>query len=365
MSLLAVDSYSPPLLHPLDSQQDNDTKILDCCIYHQQKAKVQVGLLSNDKVLCAQATVQNVPFLQFEAAYKDPLAFLRKLHPDLPPYIQSLKEQAQSVTRAIADTAPASRSKPDTRAQTPADQKLQAKLAHLQAIQFPASPPELLVIVNTITSSLLAPIIFHKLLSVQANSNPEIFTYMLNRNSIMRPYGNRSNDAVLDYSEWTVETCLRLLHQNWSLCFAALAARSRGIVSVGSPAPSLPPTTNSGTPQSGSPLSSSRWAGRSTSSSAPSSTSPSRFITGQGAHAVPQNFHPSKLPALVSALSSSPADVQRWSAPRWKIVFDDLEALLCKTGLLDNDDDRRKVASCFQQWRANVECWKQAQQQQQ
>jgi hypothetical protein len=156
-----------------------------------------------------------------EDAY--PEAFLAKLHPDLPPYLQRLRAASTSGSNAdeanLGDTLQltleAFASKTAQMQQDLLDQQMTA-IAHLEH-NFPLMPPELLQVISVVTNSLLTPVIFPTLLHHMANDNLEIFAYMLKRSSIFYdfPFRTGNDEEVLDCSRWNAGICLRLIDQNW------------------------------------------------------------------------------------------------------------------------------------------------------
>ncbi|CAD6589155.1 MAG: hypothetical protein CYPHOPRED_004702 [Cyphobasidiales sp. Tagirdzhanova-0007] len=162
---------------------DADEHILDCCLYFQQKKGVQVGLLSNDRALCTRATAEGVPVLVWEASYSHAANLLAKLHPDLPPYLDTLRVNAV-------------RKAEDAVMQSP----LTPTALPIIDVRYPVAPFELIQTMSVITSSLLASQVHQVLLRYIANDNPEIFAYMLDRSPVFRGYP--SDFDRVDYRTW-------------------------------------------------------------------------------------------------------------------------------------------------------------------
>jgi len=313
--------------------------------------------------------------MNFTPEDNNPVAFLTKLHPDLPPYLQKLRAAASTTngtngnnisTKEVSNelSLEAFASKTSQMQQDLLDQQMSA-IAHLEH-NFPLLPPELLEVISVVTNSLLSPIIFPILLHHMANDNLEIFAYMLKRSSIFRDYpvSSGSDEEVLDCTKWNAGICLRLIDQNWQICFAEKFGKILPAPSLGT-ANSAPSFSFSDRRQdhsssvqstSVSSLSSSRWA-----SSSSSSFSPKRNFSNssQSASSASTTFHPSKLPALAKAFASSEQDILRWSSARWRLVLEDLELLLCRTSILsDVPDGRQKAELLLNAARKNVDTWK-------
>jgi hypothetical protein len=306
--------------------------------------------------------------MNFTPEDNSPEAFLAKLHPDLPPYLQKLK--AGSTANGLnGEISPASESKNGISLEAFANKTLQIQeglihqqlsaIAHLEH-NFPLMPPELLEVISVVTNSLLSPIIFPILLHHMANDNLEIFAYMLRRSSIFRdfPLHTGNDEDVLDCTRWNAAICLRLIDQNWQMCFLDKVGKvlppslgSANPTSGFSTSEQPKATSTPAQPSSGSSLSSSRWA-----SSPSSSFSPRRNFSPSTASST---FHPSKLSALAKAFASAEEDILKWSSARWRLVLEDLELLLCRTAILGNvPDGKAKAELLLNAARKNVDAWK-------
>lgn len=314
----------------------------------------------------------------------NPEAFLSKLHPDLPPYFEKLRSahsgsesSVGSSSQAPALTLESSADHGHQMQQNLLDQQISA-IAHLEH-NFPLMPPELLEVISVVTNSLLAPVIFPLLFHHMANDNLEIFAYMLRRSSIFRdfPFTNAAtarDEEVLDCTRWTAATCLRLMDQNWQLCFAEKAGKIEAPASkvdasrsgghsgfaFADPAQSASSTSTSAT---GTSLSQSRWA---SSSSSPSSFSSRRNFSPSSHYQPSSNhnttFHPSKVSALANAFALSHDKILSWSSARWRLVLEDLEVMLCRTAILaDVPDGKKKAQLLLDAARKNVDLWKTSQ----
>lgn len=312
--------------------------------------------------------------MNFTPEDSNPEAFLAKLHPDLPPYLQRLK--IGSTTNGLGSSVPStSESGNGISLQAFANKTSQIQedllhqqmsaIAHLEH-NFPLMPPELLEVISVVANSLLSPGIFPILLHHMANDNLEIFAYMLKRSSIFRdfPLSSGNDEDVLDCTRWNAAICLRLIDQNWQMCFmdkvgkvlppTSGTANSTSNFSTSEQSTAISTGARS---SSGSSLSSSRWASSSSSSFSPRHNfSPS---THSGSSTASSTFHPSKLSALAKAFASAEEDILKWSSARWRLVLEDLELFLCRTSILSNiPDGKAKAELLLNAARKNVDAWK-------
>jgi hypothetical protein len=315
----------------------------------------------------------------------DPEAFLSKLHPDLAPYFAKLRASNSNgtITSNAIPEAPAlslsNLANKTVQMQQGLIEQQAAAFAHLEH-NFPLMPPELLEVISVVTNSLLVPVIFPILLHHMANDNVEIFAYMLKRSSIFRDFpfastassaaaGGLQDDEILDCTRWNACICLRLIDQNWQLCFVDIAGKILPLNSGTTPSTTsstLPSSDRSAPIQqlgSSTTLSQSRWA-----SSSSSSFSPRRSTSGfspqsssSSSSSTSTIFHPSKVSALAKAFASPAKDILRWSSARWRLVLEDLELFLCRTSILAHHSDesaRQKVQILLAEARKNVDSWK-------
>ena len=153
-----------------------------------------------------------------------------------------------------------------------------------------------------------------------------------------------------------------LLEDNWSL-FEGRASRkipfpgdNDGQDSRQTDVLSSPARTNNASP------SSSRWASPSPSTSRwASNSSRSRSRSNTLSEGTPSSsstaYQSSKLSPLASALATDAQQLSRWSTTRWKVIVEDLEALLLGTALLDTEE-RQWLLPHVRNWKANIEFWK-------
>lgn len=252
-------------------------------------------------------------------------------------------------------------------------------ISHLEH-NFPLMPPELLEVISVVINTLLVPVIFPVLLHHMANDNLEIFAYLLKRPNIFKgfPFSDQSarDEEILDCTRWNAAICLRLIDQNWQMCFVdragKITASNETTNSTSNPSSSTfsspdrwkaSSTTPSTPATTGSSLSSSRWAKAGTSSPSSNFTSSRRNYSPSSHSTASTNalFHPSKIAALAKSFTPSDEDVLRWSAARWRLVLEDLELFLCRTSILaDVPDGKQKAELLLKAARKNVDAWKAA-----
>lgn len=310
----------------------------------------------------------------------DPEAFLAKLHPDLAPYFAKLRTSSSNgiATSHTVHEAPTlsldNLANKTVQMQQGLIEQQAAAFAHLEH-NFPLMPPELLEVISVVTNSLLVPIIFPILLHHMANDNVEIFAYMLKRSSIFRDFsfssssssgstGSSSDYEVLDCTRWNACICLRLIDQNWQMCFVDIAGKIQPAPSAHAPSTASSSFTfsdrNAPTPQNGASatLSQSRWASSSSSFSARRSISGS-LSQNSSSSSSSTLFHPSKVSALAKAFDSPSEDILRWSSARWRLVLEDLELFLCRTSILaQHPGAKQKAEALLAAARKNVDSWK-------
>ena len=280
-----------------------------------------------------------MPVLVWEASYSHAANLLAKLHPDLPPYLDTLRVNAV-------------RKAEDAVMQSP----LTPTALPIIDVRYPVAPFELIQTMSVITSSLLASQVHQVLLRYIANDNPEIFAYMLDRSPVFRGYP--SDFDRVDYRTWSASICLGLLDQNWRF-FAGMAGKveDKGYSTTGNwnAGPSKVVSTSPNSSYASLSSSASRWASTSCSgTNLPRHRSfPGTYTSSNSA----ASFQAQKIPLLATALSSTQNDVARWSLPRWKVFIEDLEGLLCRRGLLQKDG-RDFVQAHVDAWKQNVDYWK-------
>lgn len=286
-----------------------------------------------------------VPHLRYESRDLDPQYFLQKLHPELYPYFQRLKQAKPSAKQAV-QVSPSERL-------SALGAKEEQLMVQYQS-HFPVLPPDLLSLINQAIGLLLVPAVYPVLLAILANDNVEILGDMLKHMPVFR------KADPLELQSWDGCTCLKLLDDNWA-CFSERAeATPTEIMESRKSASSTNGTSPSAARSQPSGVSASRWA-------KPASSSPSSFSRSSAASGLSSTasssptFQISKIPALIDSLVTAKSDHQsvlKWSSARWSVLLDDIQLLLCKTCILPEAEARHRAKVWVETWKANVATWK-------
>lgn len=197
----------------------------------------------------------------------------------------------------------------------------------------PQTPAELFDLYDQCIPVFLSHAVYTHLSVTLANGDAEILRFILSREQAFRasatPAAKSEASNVLHFQSWTACVVLRLMANHWPDVFRSLALSS------------APPNIASVRDTDMFPVAigaaESRWA--SPSKAAARKTAEEAYVKGRQ-RLEDTRLHANRLASLLEVFEepeTSRKGAESWSPPRWMRTIDDIERLLCASGLLDGE----------------------------
>ena len=197
----------------------------------------------------------------------------------------------------------------------------------------PQTPADLFDLYDQCIPVFLSQAVYTHLSVNLADGDAEILRFILSREQAFRASAISAAKSVasdvLHWQSWTAFVVLRLMADHWPDVFRSLALAS------------TPPSTASTRDTDMSPsvygAAESRWA--SPSKIAARKTAEEAYAKGRQ-RLEDTRLHANRLASLLEVFEepeTSRKGAERWSSPRWMQTIDDIERLLCASGLLDGE----------------------------